>query len=226
MAPKTNCNAQKLNTIQTWLRKSRSVWSIKELEKQLPSVGSINGMQVKDYVQALQDESKISCEKIGSGNWYWAFQSERAKNSENKLATAQAEFEKIAASVEDFKQKLDARAEEIQKEMDADEGESREELTSRTKELETDVSGLKKQLEAFSGNDDPTMLEQMQKETCADYALAEMITEDVYAMESWFKKQGAEDMVATFPETVYGGEYDWEEATLIAHDPLESWFYD
>jgi hypothetical protein len=31
----------------------------------IPSVASINGMAVKDYLQALQDDSLISAEKIG-----------------------------------------------------------------------------------------------------------------------------------------------------------------
>ncbi|KAM3414722.1 hypothetical protein BST61_g9879 [Cercospora zeina] len=233
MAPKTNCNAQKLNTIQSWFRKSRSVWSIKELEKQLPSVGSINGMQVKDYVQTLQDDNKISCEKIGSGNWYWAFQSQRAKNTEDKLVAARAEYEKIAANVEDFKRKLDARAAEIQEEMDiaaaaTDEGgkvASKEELQSRSGQLEKEVGGMQTELETFS-DEDPTALQKMQEEVCGDYAMAEMFTEDIYSMESWFKKQGAEELVGIFPETVYGEEWSAEDATLLAHDPLESWFFE
>ncbi|KAF2212857.1 hypothetical protein CERZMDRAFT_84467 [Cercospora zeae-maydis SCOH1-5] len=245
MAPKTNCNAQKLNTIQSWFRKSRSVWSIKELEKQLPSVSSINGMQVKDYVQTLHDDNKISCEKIGSGNWYWAFQSQRAKTTQDKLAAAHAEYEKIAATVEDFKRRLDVRAAEIQEEMDAaaasaaaaaaaaadeQEGgkgatESRETLQSRSGQLEKEVCGMKQELEAYSG-EDPTALQKMQEGVCGDYAMAEMFTEDIYSMESWFKKQGAEELVGTFPETVYGEEWSAEDATLLAHDPLESWFFE
>jgi len=42
-----NCNPQKLTSIIAYLQKSRTAHNIKDLEKHLPSVASINGMQVK-----------------------------------------------------------------------------------------------------------------------------------------------------------------------------------
>nr|POE54137.1 hypothetical protein CFP56_73408 [Quercus suber] len=47
MAPKTNCNVLKLAAVVSYLQKSRVAHNIKDLEKHLPSVASINGMQVK-----------------------------------------------------------------------------------------------------------------------------------------------------------------------------------
>lgn len=44
---KVNCNPLKLTSIVSYLQRTRTVHSIKELEKVLPSVASINGMQVK-----------------------------------------------------------------------------------------------------------------------------------------------------------------------------------
>jgi hypothetical protein len=55
-APKVNCNPQKLASIITYFQKSRTVHSIKDLEKQLPSVASINGMQVKGMSRAFSIE--------------------------------------------------------------------------------------------------------------------------------------------------------------------------
>jgi len=46
-APKVNCNPLKLTNIVTYFQKSRVAHNIKDLEKHLPSVASINGMQVK-----------------------------------------------------------------------------------------------------------------------------------------------------------------------------------
>jgi len=46
-APKVNCNPVRLASIVTYLQKSRTAHTIKDLEKQLPSVASISGMQVK-----------------------------------------------------------------------------------------------------------------------------------------------------------------------------------
>lgn len=42
-----NCNPIKLASITTYFQKSRIAHNIKDLEKHLPSVASINGMQVK-----------------------------------------------------------------------------------------------------------------------------------------------------------------------------------
>lgn len=68
-----------------------SVFTLKELEKNIATVASINQMQVKDYLQAIQDENLIRVEKIGSGNWYWCFTSDAKKAKENTLAKLQAE---------------------------------------------------------------------------------------------------------------------------------------
>jgi len=46
-APKANCNPVKLTAIATYFQKSRVAHNIKDLEKHLPSVGSISGMVVK-----------------------------------------------------------------------------------------------------------------------------------------------------------------------------------
>jgi chromosome segregation ATPase len=52
---------------------------LKELEKALPSVASINGMAVKDFIKDLTDENRIHVEKIGSANWYWCWADEDGK---------------------------------------------------------------------------------------------------------------------------------------------------
>ena len=46
-APKTNCTPTKLATALTYMQKSRVAHTLKDLEKHLPSVAQINGMQVK-----------------------------------------------------------------------------------------------------------------------------------------------------------------------------------
>ncbi|KAF6235733.1 hypothetical protein HO173_005928 [Letharia columbiana] len=106
MAPKTLPPIAKQNLILTYLHNSRTAHSIKELEKALPSVASINGMQVKDYLQALSDEGKIRVEKIGSGNWYWSFLSEEKKSRDNVLGMLKEELAKVEASLGELEEKL------------------------------------------------------------------------------------------------------------------------
>lgn len=107
-APRTNTNAGKAATILAWFHKTAVAHSIKDLEKALPQVASINGMQVKDYLQALADDSKIRVEKIGSGNWYWSFPNDEKKAKDIALAKAQDEFNRA----QDMVLKLQAEVKE------------------------------------------------------------------------------------------------------------------
>jgi hypothetical protein len=106
-APKSTANAVKQATILAWFHKTAVAHSIKDLEKAIPSVASINGMQVKDYLQALSDDNKIRVEKIGSGNWYWSFPSDEKKAKEAMLERAQEEFNKANATLTELQAKVD-----------------------------------------------------------------------------------------------------------------------
>lgn len=115
-APKTQPNPQKAASILAWFHKTAQAHSIKDLEKTLPQVSSINGMQVKDYLQALSDDNKIRVEKIGSGNWYWSFPADEKKAKDAALEKAQNEYKKADATVTELQAKVDnagaARAED------------------------------------------------------------------------------------------------------------------
>jgi hypothetical protein len=106
-APKITANPAKLATILAWFQKTAVAHSIKDLEKAIPQVASINGMQVKDYLQALSDENKIRVEKIGSGNWYWSFPSDDKKSKEAALEKAQEEYNKANAIATELQAKVD-----------------------------------------------------------------------------------------------------------------------
>ncbi|KAI5290254.1 hypothetical protein KEM55_008633, partial [Ascosphaera atra] len=84
---------------------SRTCHTLKDLEKTLPSVASINAMQVKDYIQALHDENKIHVEKIGSGNWYWAWANEEKTQLVKIKDGLEADLLKIQATIEEAENK-------------------------------------------------------------------------------------------------------------------------
>lgn len=73
----------------------------------LPQVAAITGIQVKDYLQALQDDNKIRVEKIGSGNWYWSFSSDEKKAKEAVLKRARDDFTKADAVAAELQMKVD-----------------------------------------------------------------------------------------------------------------------
>ncbi|KAJ5721271.1 GAJ protein [Penicillium malachiteum] len=97
MAPRLS-KSDKQALIVTHLQATGTCHTLKDLEKTLPSVASINSIQVKEYLQALTDENQIRVEKIGSGNWYWSFGSDERVERERQLARVLTEVEKARKS--------------------------------------------------------------------------------------------------------------------------------
>jgi hypothetical protein len=163
-------------------------------------------------VQGLQDESKIRTEKIGSGNWYWAFVSDDKIARQKALEVAQSAYDKALATDNELKSKLaEAEAQRRGDDEMLDEGdETREELLSMKKSLEAETGALRCELAAYSDND-PTELERKIKEAAEWKIAAEEFTDDIYSMEGWLKGQmgGGEALDAMLRET-YGKEYDEE----------------
>lgn len=95
MAQKNLPPASKLTKILEYLKSTMQVYTLKELEKILQSVASVNQMQAKDYLQALQDENLIRVEKMGSGNWYWCFTSDAKRSREKVMNGLQLEHDKL-----------------------------------------------------------------------------------------------------------------------------------
>ncbi|KAM0721923.1 hypothetical protein Q7P37_002848 [Cladosporium fusiforme] len=217
MAPKTNCAPAKLAAALAYLQKSRVAHTIKDLEKNLPSATQINGMQVKDYIQALQDESKIRGEKIGSGNWYWSFVSDDKIARQRALEDAKVNYEKATAVADELKSKLiEAEAQrKIDDEAVEDGGQTREELLGVKRQLELESEAIRRELAMYSDND-PIELEKKAREAAEWKVAAEECTDDIYSMEGWLKEAigaGGEGLAAML-ESIYDKEYDAEAKTL------------
>lgn len=129
------------------------VYTFKELEKLLPAVGSISGMQVKDYLQALQDENHIRVEKIGSGNWYWSFKSEAKKAKENTINNLKSEEKKLQESLAGTEKQIE---EEMAKRVEDDGrlvgGVDRKALLQAQEKLLQEAEILDQELSAYSDN--------------------------------------------------------------------------
>ncbi|KAK1079193.1 hypothetical protein LTR33_006592 [Friedmanniomyces endolithicus] len=215
MAPKITCNPIKLANVLTYFQKSRVAHNIKDLEKHLPSVASINGMQVKDYLQSLSDENRINVEKIGSGNWYWSFISQDKNTRQKILEEVQSAYDKASAVTNDLRAKLaGAQAQRVDEEVLLDEaGESRPELVARKSELEAEIKALQRELAGYSDSD-PTELERKKKEMAAFKHGASQCTDEIDALEGWFKTGGQEEALYGLRMELYGDEYDAEEGGL------------
>nr|OQO23470.1 hypothetical protein B0A51_08717 [Rachicladosporium sp. CCFEE 5018] len=214
-APKTNCNPLKLASILTYIQASRVAHNIKDLEKHLPSVASINGMQVKDYIQALSDDSKIRVEKIGSGNWYWSFPSEEKQQVEENLTEAQAAHAKAEAVVAELQAKVLAAQEQQQADAEEEDegGESREALTERKGKLMSELGGLRKELAGY-GDANPTVLEVKRKEIGKFQPETETYTDAILNMDAWMMDVGGDEFMCGKRRELYGDQLDEESCML------------
>ena len=202
-APKTLPPFAKQNLILTYLRSSLTVHTIKDLEKSLPSVASINSMQVKDYLQALHDEGRIHVEKIGSGNWYWSFLSEEKNTRDTTMGKLKEEKEKINTAVAELEGKVKAAMEER-----GGDDEGRGELIARRLVLEDEVGDLRRELEGYKEND-PGEVERLRKEVVAFRAGAERWTDNIGILEGRVVQMtgGDKEQIEGIRRMVYGGEY-------------------
>ncbi|KAF2429937.1 hypothetical protein EJ08DRAFT_697961 [Tothia fuscella] len=207
--------AAKQALILQWIQKSGVAYSFKDLEKYVPQIASINGMQVKEYIQALTDENQIRVEKIGSGNWYWCFMSDEKIKKETALARAQEERDKASAAVEDLQAKVEeAGAAREEGDEEVEEGMDRKSLTTKNEDLTKEVEGLKVELASYSEND-PVEVEK-KKERIEEYKMeAEKWTEQIQSMEGWMKKNSVDKVtLKNMKKNMYGDEYDEEDGGL------------
>lgn len=162
------------------------VYTLKELEKLLPGIGSINGMQVKDYLQALQDENMIRVEKIGSGNWYWSFRSDAKKQKEGILNNLKAEESKLLTSTADAERQIEeevAKRDEDDEMLDGDQMDRKALLEAHEAYLK-EMEVLDKELALYSENDPAEILRKVE-ETRKLKEVANMWTERIECLESF-----------------------------------------
>ena len=186
-----------------------NVYTLKELEKSLQSVASINSMQVKDYLQALQDENLIRVEKIGSGNWYWCFMSDAKKSKENMINILRAEESKLMGSIAETEKQIEqemAKREEDD-EMLEDNGMDRKALLEAHETLLKEMETLDKDLACYSDNDPAEILRKVE-ETKKTKDSAIKWTDNVEAMQSFLSSiLGDRAQVAATMQSTCGDEY-------------------
>ncbi|KAI9931215.1 hypothetical protein ASPWEDRAFT_34249 [Aspergillus wentii DTO 134E9] len=207
MPPKLSKSA-KLDLIVSHLRSTRTCHTLKNLEKMLPSVASINGMQVKEYIQNLTDENQLRVEKIGSGNWYWCFASDDKKAREQQRDQLLKDVEKAQASFDAAEKSLATQREKMEEEDEEDE-EEREELIRQKTGLEKEVRQLQVELKAASAAEGGKGIEEKKEELDTLRQEAEMWTDNIYVLEGYLGKLagGDREIIAAIQRECYGEEY-------------------
>ncbi len=186
-----------------------SVYTLKDLEKSVPLVASIHQMQVKDYLQNLQDENQIRVEKIGSGNWYWSFTSEAKRMKENIINNLKAEEGKLMASITDAERQIE---EEMSKREDDNEmlegnGTDRKALLETHALLLKEMEILDKELACYTDND-PAAVQRRIEETKKLQDSAIRWTDNIDSMESFITGlTGDRAKIAEIMQSACGDEY-------------------
>ncbi|ORY12125.1 meiotic nuclear division protein 1, partial [Clohesyomyces aquaticus] len=216
-APKITANAAKQALILAWFHKTACAHSLKDLEKAIPSVASINGMAVKDYLQSLSDDNKIRVEKIGSGNWYWSFPSDDKKTKEAALEKAQDEYDKASATVAELQAEVEeaGNAREDDEDMLLEAGGDRKTLITKNATLTKELESLRMELAAYS-EQDPVEMDKKNEETQRFRNDAEKYTDQILSMEGWLKEHVGSDKEqwVNLMKMCYGEEFDEEEGGL------------
>jgi chromosome segregation ATPase len=175
----------------------------------LPSVASINGIQVKEYIQALTDEGQLRVEKIGSGNWYWSFSSDEKHERERQLARVTMEVEKIRKSCTNAEAAL--AAETTRREEETDEHE-RESLMTKKAELQVAVDRVRTTEAQLSGPLNSIAnkgVKQVREELAGFQQQALQWTDNIYILEEYLRKLAGGDrqIIDGVLRECYGDEY-------------------
>ncbi|KAK6587396.1 hypothetical protein PZA11_000686 [Diplocarpon coronariae] len=210
MAPKNLPPAAKQAKILSYFQESMSVFTLKELEKNIASVASINQMQVKDYLQAIQDENLIRVEKIGSGNWYWCFTSDAKKAKDNMINKLKTEESSIAALTAEAQRQIEeemAKREDDEELLMGGDGMDRKTLLETHGQLMKEMEALDKELACYSDHD-PAEILRKAKEAKRLKDSAIRWTDNIEAMESYIGSiTGDRDATAGFMAAACGAEY-------------------
>jgi len=172
-------------------------------------------MQVKDYIQALTDENQVHVEKIGSGNWYWAFLGEELRAKETALAKATEEHDKATAIVEDLQQKIEEASAERQNGDDGDETIGRAATTLKYDQLVEGIAGMKSELAGYSQND-PVEMDRRKHEAIQLRASIETLTDQIVEMEEYLMGKSGMDRetAVAWKRETYGTEFSEEDEGL------------
>ncbi|KAF3398765.1 hypothetical protein DPV78_006545 [Talaromyces pinophilus] len=187
----------------------------------LPSVASIHGIQVKDFITGLLNDNKIRMEKIGSNNWYWSFSSDEKRERENVQERLNRELNRLTKSVEQLEdelQKQQTAAKEEEGTRDSMDIETeRRTLMERKAKLSTEIEPLQAQKTTFEDND-VSKIKQKTEEINQWKLETETWEDNISIMEQYLHKLAGGDrgLVEAIKKQCYGDDYEND------HDMSES----
>lgn len=99
------------NRLLAAIRKSQSFFSLKELETQVAKSAGVPGIQVKQIVKELVDDNQVTCEKIGTGCYYWSFADSINNQLKARISTQQENISALELKVLELQKQLEEETE-------------------------------------------------------------------------------------------------------------------
>ena len=193
---------------------SRAPHTLKDLEKTPPSTNpKIRGAEIKELLAALLAENQVRCEKIGSGNWYWAFASDTNKAREKALGTAKAECARLEESVVLLEKQIEKRKAELHdKKGDGNKACDRPWLEEQRTVLVEENEGLQAKVRAYSAAGSVADVLAKKKDVPNMMAKVERWEDNMAILESYVVKLSGGDrsVLQDVRHAVYGQPDDTE----------------
>lgn len=173
-------------------------------------------MQVKDHIQALTDEGQLHVEKIGSGNWYWAWGGEEKKAREKTIDGLSKEVEKIQKSTGELEARINTLKEEQRLEEERNQNGTREEnekermaLMQKKEELEIKTACLETEIKKRVQGDGAGSIAQKEADIVRWKQEAQVWTDNIYILEEYLKKltNGDREVLDAVRRECYGLAY-------------------
>ncbi|CRG90168.1 hypothetical protein PISL3812_07211 [Talaromyces islandicus] len=188
---------------------------MKDLEKSLPPVASINGIQVKEYIQGLLDDSKIRVEKIGSVNWYWSFPSDERRERENAKEKLVRDLERLMKNTEQLEAEIGQKEAPLKDDNGGDDpaiiagkAVERGNLTNQKSSLSAELRTLEAKKNALESSG-AASVKKKTGDIVTWKADTAMWTDNIYIMEQYLNtiSCGDRELIESVKRQCYGNEY-------------------
>eukprot|EP00736_Rhodelphis_marinus_P002498 Rmarinus@m.7798 len=165
-----------------FFHETKTCYTLKELEKQLPKQKGIVMQSVKEVIQSLIDDGLVDTDKCGSQTLYWSFPS---KN----VAKVEASKSQLSERKADFEAKLEILIERKRKaECGKENTEERTTKLKRMNELQTENEVMASEIEKRSEFDPEKLAELQQlRETCV--LAANRWTDNLFELVAYLAKK-------------------------------------
>ncbi|QKX53585.1 uncharacterized protein TRUGW13939_00664 [Talaromyces rugulosus] len=210
ISPETKCQL-----ILDYIRSTRICHTLKDLEKSLPPVASINGIQVKEYIQGLLDDNKIRVEKIGSVNWYWSFPSDEQRERENAKEKLVRDMERLTKTTDQLEAEIREKEASLNNDSGGDDpaivaakAAERKNLTNQKFTLDEEVKVLEAKQNALESGG-AAGIKKKTGDIVTWKADTAMWTDNIYIMEQYLSTIacGDRDLIESVKRQCCGKEY-------------------